>query len=171
MSFPANALLKREELETMKISGTSIIAGLHHGHGKRALMYSDAPFDLLYGFRGKDDQVDLLTPYEMLMWYQPERILAPLSENINARSTWTEEGAKYRALCKELHFKPDYKPGIHYVATPAKNRILLADYPALRGLSPRLVLSAARYVCLVIGNPVAGSQMISLSRPTEATAR
>ena len=72
-------------------------------------------------------------------WYQPKRILPPLSEDIESRSTWTAEGAKYLALCKAKRIKGEYKPGTHYVATPAKGRVLLADLPGLRGLSHRLV--------------------------------
>ena len=99
----------------------------------------DPPFDLMYGFRGKDAQVDLLTPYEMLLWYQPKRIREPVSEEIESRSTWTAEGAKYFDSCKANRIKGEFKPGVHYVATQAKGRVLLPDLPGLRGLSHRLV--------------------------------
>ena len=57
VTFPATLLLKREEIETLKASGASIIAALHHGHGQKAHMYVDPPFDLMYGFRGCEEQV------------------------------------------------------------------------------------------------------------------
>ena len=75
VTFPASLLLKREEVETFTVSGASIIAALHHGHGCKARMCLEAPFDLMYGFRGSEHAVDLLTPYEMLLHYSMERIL------------------------------------------------------------------------------------------------
>ena len=74
VTFPATLLLKREETETNKLSGvqkkeTSVIAALYHGRGDKHRMYREAPFDLLYGFRGHQDAVDLLAPYEMLLHY------------------------------------------------------------------------------------------------------
>ena len=38
VTFPATMILKREEIETLKVSGASIIAALHHGHGQKARM-------------------------------------------------------------------------------------------------------------------------------------
>ena len=96
VTFPATPLLKREEIETLKVSGASIIAALHHGHGHKSRMYIDAPFDLMYGFRGSIDTVDLLTLYEMIMHYGMERILAPTSQHALHRAVWTEESYMYR---------------------------------------------------------------------------
>ena len=73
VTFPASLLLKREEIETLKVSGASIIAAVHHGHGHKARMYVEAPFDLMYGFRGCDETVDVLTPCEMLLHYSMTR--------------------------------------------------------------------------------------------------
>ena len=66
VTFPASLLLKREEVETLTVSGASIIAALHHGHGNKARMCIESPFDLMDGFRGSERAVDLLSPYEML---------------------------------------------------------------------------------------------------------
>ena len=66
--FPAAQLLKREEVETLKIVCISFIAAVHAGGtscNRRA--YVEAPCDLLYGFRGREYDVDLLSPYEMLL--------------------------------------------------------------------------------------------------------
>ena len=76
VTFPATLLLKREEAETNKLrgmqkkevalgqeAGPSVITALHHGRGNTNRMYKDPPFDLLYGFRGGRDCVDLLSPY------------------------------------------------------------------------------------------------------------
>jgi hypothetical protein len=67
VTFPANLLLKREEIETLKVPGTSVIAAVYHGRGAKNRMHAEAPFDLMYGFRGAKYNVDLLSPYEMLM--------------------------------------------------------------------------------------------------------
>ena len=80
VTFPATLLLKREEAETNKLSGVqkkevsigndpgpSVIVALHHGWRDTNRIYKEPPFDLLYGFRGGEDVVDLLSPYEMLL--------------------------------------------------------------------------------------------------------
>ena len=137
VTFPATLLLKREEIETLKVSGASIIAALHHGHGQQARMYVEAPFDLMYGFRGSEESVDVLTAYEMLLHYSMQRILPPTSQDLSPRATWTAEGTAYRKTCQAQHVKPKYEAGVHYVAAPAERRILLPDVPALRGLRHR----------------------------------
>ena len=101
-------LLKREEAETDKLSGVqkkevsigndpgaSVIAALHHGWGDTNRIYKEAPIDLLYGFRGGEDVVDLLSPYEMLLHYSMERILPPTTTPAQSRAAWTEEGKKH----------------------------------------------------------------------------
>ena len=72
VTFPATLLLKREEIETLKASGASIIAALHHGHGQKAHMCVDPPFDLMYGFRGSEEQV--------LNWTSQDSPFSPNSE-------------------------------------------------------------------------------------------
>ena len=137
VTFPAMLLLKREEIETLKVSGASVIAALHHGHGHKSRMYQEAPFDLMYGFRGHSLAVDLLTPYEMLMHYKMERILPPTDARAMARAAWTAEGSAYRRQCTEQKVRPEYEAGVHYEAKPGEDRILLPDVPALRGLRHR----------------------------------
>ena len=134
VTFPASLLLKREEIETLKVSGASVIAALHHGHGDKNRMYSEAPFDLMYGFRGSAENVDLLTPYEMLLHYAMERILPPTTASAQQRASWTVEGNAYRQACSKAFQKPVYKAGVHYTAREGARRILLPDLPALRGL-------------------------------------
>ena len=109
VTCPATLLLKREEIETLYVSGASIIAALHHGHGQKARIYVEAPFDLMYGFRGSDEAVDVLTPYEMMLLYRMERIVPPTSEDSISRATWTSEGTLYRKKCKGQHVKPEYE--------------------------------------------------------------
>ena len=100
VTFPASLLLKREEIETLKVPGASIIAALHHGNRRRSRVYTEAPFDLLYGFRGQRYNVDLLSPYEMLLHWSIQRISAPSYGAKIVRSEWTEEGKAYNKQCE-----------------------------------------------------------------------
>ncbi len=68
VTFPASALLRREEVETLKTPGISVIAAVYHNKGEGRKTFTDAPFDLMYGFRGSKRVVDLLSPFEMLMY-------------------------------------------------------------------------------------------------------
>ena len=53
VSFPATLLLRLEEVETGKVPGHSIIVALASGgNARRKRAYQEAPFDLMYGFRG-----------------------------------------------------------------------------------------------------------------------
>jgi hypothetical protein len=54
VTFPAMLLLRREEVETGKVPGHSIVAAVAAGSGsRRPRAYQEAPFDLMYGFRGR----------------------------------------------------------------------------------------------------------------------
>ena len=77
MTLPASLLLKREEIETLKVTGRSVITAVYHGHAEGRKTFTDAPFDLMYGFRGASYEVDLLSPFEMLMCWSMERIVPP----------------------------------------------------------------------------------------------
>jgi hypothetical protein len=137
VTFPASLLLKREEVETRTVTGASVIAALHHGHGSHARAYIDPPFDLMYGFRGSEQNVDLLSPYEMLLHYSMERILPPSSSSSPSRADWTDDGVEYREQCTHDGIQPRFVLGLHYVARPGRNRILLPDHSALCGLRHR----------------------------------
>ena len=134
VTFPASLLLKREEIETGKRSGASIISSVTHGSGKATYMFTGAPFDLLYGFRGALHEVDLSSPYEMLLHWSLERITAPISALGIQRATWTEEASTYRRQCREAGETPAYKAGIHDIAAAGVGRILMEDLSQLRGL-------------------------------------
>ena len=99
--FPANELLKREEIETLKKSGVSIIAALHHGHGVKHRMFAEPPIDLMYGFRGNKYDVDLLSPYEMLLWWALARIVPPTRFADCPRLERTPAGRAYTNICQE----------------------------------------------------------------------
>ena len=105
VTFPATLLLKREEAETNKQSGVqkkelriadepgpSVIAAVHHGRGDLNRMYKEPPFDLLYGYRGHVQSVDVLSPYEMLLHYSMERILPPTNPLRRCHAEWMAEG-------------------------------------------------------------------------------
>ena len=75
VTFPAAALLRREEVETGKVPGRSIILGLHFFGGNATRAWTDAPFDRLYGFRGTTHAVDLLSAYEMIRFWTWVQVL------------------------------------------------------------------------------------------------
>ncbi len=82
VAFPASLLLKREEVETRKVSGHSVIAPIHHGKGVSERMYVEAPMDLMYGFRGNEHNVSVLSPYEMLLHWSIEPVHARLTLHV-----------------------------------------------------------------------------------------
>ena len=93
--------------------------------------------DLMYGFRGNKCDVDLLSPYEMLLWWDLVRIVPPTRFADCPRSEWTPAGRAYTKMCQEEKVRPDYKAGIHYIATENSDRILLPDILQLCSLRHR----------------------------------
>ena len=97
VTFPATLLLRREEVETGKVPGHSIIAAIAAGTScGRPRAYQEAPFDLMYGFRGKGFGQHLYSPYEMLREWSMERVHPPTQDSRVARSQWTAAGLKCR---------------------------------------------------------------------------
>ena len=137
VTFPANLLLKREEIETLKVPGRSIIAAVHHRKAGGRKTFLEAPFDLMYGFRGRDDVVDLYSPFEMLRYWSMEKVLPPRAGEKNPTAKWTAEGLEYKACCVTHKTTPRWEAGKHYVAIPGIHRILLPDLPALENLRHR----------------------------------
>jgi len=139
VTFPATLLLKREEIETHKVPGASIITAVHHGGQVSKRAFADAPFDLLYGFRGSEHDVDLLSPYEMLLHWSMVHITPPTTSGEDGMSKFTDAGLAYKEECKVSKQKPSYEPGLHYIAVAAPNRILMPELPALGTLRHRWV--------------------------------
>ena len=137
VAFPATLLLRREEVETGKATGASIIAPLHHGGGRTNKAYVEAPFDLMYGFRGQHYGVQFLSPYEMIMHWSMEKIHPPTIRGPNLRSEFTASGLEYNQSCKNNSDAPTFLPGKHYVATEGSDRILLPNVQVLQGLHHR----------------------------------
>ena len=132
VTFPAVLLLRREEVETGKTKGASIIAAVGAAGGafsRRA--YMEAPFDLMYGFRGRECFVELLSPYEMLMHWSMEQVHPPIGKHKGERSEFTEEGLRYKEDCARNSCVPHYEAGKHYISTPANGRLLMPSHPAL----------------------------------------
>ena len=113
MNFQTSLLLKREEIETRKIAGASVIAALLSSKQSRRA-YVEAPFDTLYGCRGRQYGVDLLSPYMMIMHWSMENIIPPCATKQN--SELTAEGKQEHARSKANNMKPDYRAGVHYVS-------------------------------------------------------
>ena len=133
VTFQVQVLLKREEIETKKVSGLSVITPLHHRQGNRARAYAEAPFDLMYGFRGTGHEVDLFSAWEMVRYWEMVKIEPPNASG--CRSTPTVEYAPFKEAENARGFRsPAYVPGVHYVAVAGEHRVLLPDLPVLRGL-------------------------------------
>ena len=113
VTFPASLLLKREEIETQTIAGSSVITPLISGGGHTARAYVEAPFDLMYGFRGSKYDVDLLSPYQMLLHWGLVRITPPTAVDSSQRAQCTTSGCAYREECKVARTTPHYKAGAH----------------------------------------------------------
>ena len=135
VTFPASQLLKREEVETDKTPGASVIHAIHHGNSIKRAMFEEAPFDLMYGFRGTGYNVDLLSPYEMLLHWSLERIAAPTNATgkLN-RATWTQEGLEMKKVCAANKTRPNYYAGKHYVGILIHASVNLVVFS--RGPSP-----------------------------------
>ena len=121
-------------------------------------MFTDPPFDLMYGFRGHHYDVDLLSPYEMLLWWNMARIVAPTRFAENPKSEWTPLGRAYTKACQAQKQRPEYKAGIHYVAVEEEDRNFVARYPSIVFTATSLVLGAAQaarhtYVVIREGPP------------------
>ena len=104
VNFQTSLLLKREEIETRKIAGASVIAALLSSKQSRRA-YVEAPFDMLYGYRGKQYAVDLLPPFMMIMHWSMEKIIPPCAAKQN--SELTAEGKQEQARSKANNMKPD----------------------------------------------------------------
>ncbi len=139
--FDAVQLLRREEVETGASTGISIIAAVHSSGGFRKRAYLQAPFDLMYGFRGGAHNVDLLSPYEMLMYWSMEAVRPPSTARQQNNAVFTEAGLRYRKECVLAKVPPDYTPGLHYIAEEGEDRILLPSIAVLGTLRHRWLWS------------------------------
>ena len=113
-------------------------------------MFTDPPFDFMYGFRGHQYDVDRLSPYGMLLWWGIARIVAPTRFAENPKSEWTPIGRAYTKACQAQKQRPEYKAGIHYVAVEEEDRILLPDVSALCSLRHLGAAQAGRHTYMVI---------------------
>ena len=139
ITFPATLLLRREEIENGSATGRSIIAAIRHGSNFGRIAHVEAPFDLMYGFRGTEENVDLLSAFEMLMHWTCEEVKPPGSTDKSTgaqlhHSELTPEGVKFRDLERNAKRSPQYIPGEHYIALPGSDRILLPVLPCLKNL-------------------------------------
>ena len=91
----------------------------------------------MYGFRGMEHCVDVLSPYEMLMHWSAVKILPPNVRSDEVRSQWTQEGKDYMKQCKDAKEQPSLHPGLHYTAVSAPNRIRMPDLIGLKNLRHR----------------------------------
>ena len=128
VTFPASQLLKREEIETLTVKGHSVIAAIFAQSASTGKwLYTEAPFDLMYGFRGSAHVVDLLSPFEMIMHWSLERVQPPSMRQDRPTSVLTPEGVRKMQECKTSREAPQLLAGVDYVALEAPDRILLPE--------------------------------------------
>ena len=70
----------------------------------------------------------------MVVHWRATRINPPLSPTEAKYAQWTSQGLIYEKECKAAHLTPHYKPGLHYLARSAAQRILIPDLPQLHSL-------------------------------------
>ena len=87
-------------------------------------MFVQAPMDLMYGFRGNKCDVDLFSPYEMLLWWDIVRIVPPTRFAECPRSEWTPAGRAYTKLCQQEKYARTTK----LVSITLQQKILIASY-------------------------------------------
>ncbi len=88
----------------------------------------------MYGLRGNEHNVSVLSPYEMLLHWSMERVHVPNTAGVIKRSTWTEEGEDYVNFREEAGVKAKFIAGKHYIAAAATKKILLPEISQLKGL-------------------------------------
>ena len=127
VTFPVAQLLSREEIENNRKGGTSAITSIRTNC--KGQSYTDAPVDLLYGFRGKGHAVQTLSVFEMLRYWSIEKVGTPTQKP--RRSMWTFAGVSHKYYCTLNCERPKFVAGVHYVALESHNRLLVADLPRL----------------------------------------
>ena len=135
--IPSNFVAETRRGRDRKGQRKLIITALRHGQGKGRSSFIEAPFDLMYGSRGNSHVVDLLSPFEMLRYWRMERIFPPKEGEKKPTSSWTSAGVTYKTRCKTDKETPQWEAGVHYIALPDADRILLPDLPALSSLRHR----------------------------------
>ena len=159
VQFPAMALLRREEVETGKVSGVQMIVAVHAtGTARSRRSYLEAPFDLLYGFRSGDHNVQLLSAFEMIMHWQMVEVRPP--SPAHTLSQLTCEGEAYKQECKDLGRVPKYNAGQHFIAVGAANRLLLPELKQLGVLCHRWIWERRPRPCV----PVWSSSKLAAAR-------
>ena len=134
VSFPGGAFLKKLEAEMHGI-GAFFARRIPRTRRPRASAWNVSPPHVdAYGFRGTNEQVLYLSPYEFFMYWDVQRVPEPFRQNCSGWSVWTEEGKDYY----EEH-KQDYNfklvPGKHYKA----------DTCSCLHCSTRIALDAAKW--------------------------
>lgn len=64
VNFPAGSFLKREEMEKDCNMEASAIRPMRHAFGNPGQAHVEGPIDLLYGFRGREYEVDLMWQFQ-----------------------------------------------------------------------------------------------------------
>ena len=88
----------------------------------------------MYGFRGSQHNVDLMSPFEMWRFWGIEKVLPP-SRHYKI-SQYTAEGKRYAQKCREKT-AADLQPGVHYTIQPGDDHAMLQQLAAIGSLPHR----------------------------------
>ena len=89
----------------------------------------------MYGFRGCEHVVDLMSPFEMWRYWKVEKVLPP--SRTNQTTILTKAGKQYLQQCRTQDKNPDWLPGEHYTIRPGEGYVALPLLDVLGSLPHR----------------------------------
>lgn len=120
VTFPGGAFLRRLELELDGVGCDSFSQRIPPTRRLAARSKSSKPPMVdVYGFRGKDQRVAMLSPFEFFMYWHAEAVLPPIYKEYKDKedwptieSDWTPDGKKQYESHKNEPYGPKLIAGI-----------------------------------------------------------
>jgi len=143
VAFPGSAFLHRLELELDGVGcervSTRIPPTRRPAERSKG---STPPIVDIYGFRGQDPRVALLSPFSFLMYWSAEPVLPPhRQDNACKRSEWCKDGEEYYEAHKHDPHGCRLRPGFHYrVIEPSDDYLVFPNDKVLATFRHRWVL-------------------------------
>ena len=95
----------------------------------------------IYGFRGTDERLAYLSPFEFFMYWAAEPVMPPYHEQCGGRSVWCAGGKEYYETHKHDYPRCKLIAGTHYrVVEGCEDYVVFSDTPVLRIFRHRWVL-------------------------------
>jgi len=114
VSLPGCAFMQRLSLELDGVGGDLTLRVPPTKRPGLIARGGQAPIVDVYGFRGQDPRVRLLSPYEFMMHWGAEPVLPPSQSNGNGHSEWCNDGQAVYEAHKHDHPRMKLTPGKHY---------------------------------------------------------